>query len=160
MGVFSYGKSHQVVDEDLEITEEQMQDVVDELKSIMLAEDIAYGMSDDERKAFLESEEFEVLTESKKFKKKTLVRLNRQDDLTRRADQAAIVIAGQKKDRLFDLLALNRQKERKLRQLIFKKYKVQALKAAKTSQRDYIKDANKAKLMKPSDLSSTREYNT
>lgn len=159
MGVFSFN-SHDSHEDDLDITEEEMAAVVDELKSIMLAEDIAYGMSDSERKAFLESEEFEALTESKKFKKKTLVRLNKQDDLTRRADQAAIVIAGQKKDRLFDLLALNRQKERKLRALIFRKYKVQALKAAKTSQRDYIKDANKAKLMKPADLSSTREYNT
>lgn len=153
MGVFSAMNSNSY-DDDMTLTEEEYQEVKDELMGMMLAEDITLRMNDRERKAFVESEEFDAIMESKQFKKNTLVRLNKEDDLTRRAGQASIVIAGKKKDRLFDLLALNRQKERKLRKLIFAKYKTQALRAAKESQRDYIKGENKAKIMKVSDLNN------
>lgn len=152
MGVFSAMNNNSY--DDMTLTEEEFQAVKDELKGMMLAEDITLRMDDRERKAFVESEEFEAITESNKFKKNTLVRLNKEDDLTRRAGQASIVIAGKKKDRLFDLLALNRQKERKLRKLIFAKYKTQALRAAKESQREYIKGENRSKIMKVSDLNN------
>lgn len=154
MGVFSMNQNSFTEDEDTMLTEEELQEVKDELYATMLAEDLTLKMDDRERRAFVESEEFAAITENKKFKKNTLIRLNKEDDLTRRAGQASIVIAGKKKDRLFDLLALNRQKERKLRKLIFAKYKTQALRAAKESQREYIKGENRSKIMKASDLNN------
>ena len=158
MGVFSsMMNSNSFDNDDITLTEEEYEAVKEELFAAMLAEDMTIKMDYNERRAFMESEEFEAITEGKKFKKNTYVRLNKEDDLTRRAGQASIVIAGQKKDRLFDLLALNRQKERKLRKLIFAKYKTQALRAAKDSQREYIKSENKAKIMKASDLNHSAD---
>lgn len=159
MGLFSMSNSASFAeDNETYITNEQMAEVKEELMAIMLAEDVTFGMNDSQRKAFLDSDEFAAITEGHNYKKNTMVRLNKEDDLTRRASQAAIIIAGQKNDRLHKLLALNREKERKLRALIFKKYRMPALKAAKESQREYIKSENKAKVMKVSDINN-REYN-
>lgn len=159
MGLFSMSANQSFGEEnDITLTNEEMAEVKEQLQAIMLAEDVTFAMDDSQRKTFLESEEFDAITESHKYKKNTLVRLNKTDDLTRRASQAAIIIAGQKNDRLHKLLALNREKERKLRALIFKKYRMPALKAAKESQREYIKSENKAKVMKVADINN-REYN-
>ena len=94
-------------------------------------------------KEFCNSEEAQVLVESRRMSKKTFVRLGKNDDLTRREHMASLIIAREKKDPLFNKLALNRIKERKLRDQIFKKYGAAAKRVAKRSQNKHIKDMRK-----------------
>lgn len=94
-------------------------------------------------KEFCQSDEAQVLVEARKMSKKTFVRLGKNDDLTRRTNMACLIIAREKKDPLFNKLALNRIKERQLRQAIFKKYGNLATRIAKKSQMKHIKDMKK-----------------
>lgn len=89
-------------------------------------------------KRFMESAEVQAMLEARKMSKKTFVRLNKNDDLTRRAHLASIILARNNKDPLFNQLALNRVKERKLRNMIFKKYESKAKIVAKKSQKQHI----------------------
>ena len=77
-------------------------------------------------------------------KNNNIVRLNTRDDLKRRTNLAALMLAKSKHDPLFNKLALNRVKERKLRSAIYKKYQRQAFKIARMSQRKHAADVKKA----------------
>ena len=81
-----------------------------------------------------------VLCEAGKMRNKTLVRLGKNDDLNRRETMAAMLLAKKAKDPLFDKLALNRVKEKKLLGAIKNKYGYKAAKLAKQGQKDYIKN--------------------
>lgn len=162
MGIFSESRSYMsngFADQDQAMGEELSIDEAaalhEYLYNQMLTEDLS-ELSESEQRAFLESEDYQLLCEAKKFKKKTIVALNKNDDLSRRTAQAAIVIAGEKGDPLFDKLAENRKKEKLLLKTIKNKYKTQAVKAAKEAQRDYVKDANKAKMMTVKDISNRK----
>lgn len=98
-------------------------------------------------KEFAQSEEAQILVESRRMSKRTFVRLGKNDDLTRRKNMACLIIAREKKDPLFNKLALNRVKERQLRQQIFKKYGNMADRIAKKSQVKHIKDMKKMKAL-------------
>ena len=76
-------------------------------------------------------------------KNNNIVRLNTRDDLKRRTNLAALMLAKSRHDPLFNKLALNRVKERKLRAAIYKKYQRQAFKIARMSQRKHVVDAKK-----------------
>lgn len=138
-----------------ELTNEEFEAVKNKVYECMMSEALN-KMSDEARSAVLESEEFEIIAEAKKFKKKTIVKLNAKDDLARREAQAAIIIAGERNDPLYDKLALNRVQEKKLLKMIHSKYKNQARKAAKEAQRDYVKDVNRSKVMSTKDIQATR----
>lgn len=162
MGIFSESRSftsNGLNDEDLamgeELTVEESEAVNNHLYEMMLNEDIA-SLTEEQQAAFIASEEYQMICETKRFKKKTIVKLNKNDDLSRRTAQAAIVIAGEKGDPLFDKLALNRKKEKELLKAIKNKYKTQATKAAKESQRDYVKDVNKSKMMTVNDINNRK----
>ena len=92
-------------------------------------------------KTFTESAEVQALVESRRLPKKTFVRLNKMDDLQRRSHLACLVIAKNKKDPLWTKLALNRVKERKLREAIYKKYGSKAAIVARKSQQVHIKNS-------------------
>ena len=98
---------------------------------------------EDAQKAFVESGEVQALVEARKMSKKTFVRLNKNDDFTRRAHLASLILARNAKDPLFNKLALNRVKERELRRAIFKKYESKARTVAKKSQAQHIKNMKK-----------------
>jgi len=160
MGIFSESRSFMAnglsdADQAMgeELTIEEAAHVAEYLFNQQLEEDLS-TLTEEQQKAILESEEYELLCETKHFKKKTIVKLNKNDDLSRRTSQAAIVIAGEKNDPLFKKLALNRMQEKKLLKAIKMKYKTQAIKAAKESQRDYVKDVNKSKMMTVADLNN------
>lgn len=85
----------------------------------------------------------ESLVEAGKMAKKTLVRLSKIDDLERRTTMAAMRIAMEKKDPLFDKLAKNRVKEKELLSAIKAKYGHLASKNAKIAQAKYIKTTKK-----------------
>lgn len=89
------------------------------------------------------NESKEVMTESRRLVKKTYVRLNKSDDLQRRSHLACLVLAKAHKDPLWTKLALNRIKERKLRNAIYKKYGNKANMVAKKSQLVHIKNSRK-----------------
>lgn len=138
-----------------DLTTEELDAIANKLYEIMLSEAIA-ALDPETQEAVTESEAFEAFCEAKRFKKKTIVKLNQKDDLQRRTSQAAIIIAGERNDPLFKKLELNRQKEKELLGQIKRKYNSQATKAAKVAQRDFVKDVNKSKVMTTKDLSDTR----
>ena len=98
---------------------------------------------EDAQKAFTESADVQALVEARKMSKKTFVRLNKNDDFTRRAHLASLILARNAKDPLFNKLAMNRVKERQLRAAIFKKYESKAKSVAKKSQQQHIKNMKK-----------------
>ena len=110
------------------------------------------GQSDEVKKAFLESEECAVLEAKGIIGRKTLVKLSKNDDMTRRVTMAAMQLAKEKKDPLWDKLVKNRIKERQLLAAIRKKYANGAKRAAKIGQRDYLKNRMGSKFLKTSDI--------
>lgn len=88
---------------------------------------------------FVQSEQAQAMLEKGIIGKKTLVKLSKVDDLERRTGMAALQIAKDKGDYLFDQLAKIRLKEREILDKIFSKYESQAIKAAKIGQKEYLK---------------------
>ena len=117
-----------------------------------------YADSDDEKRELLESAD--VLMEAKKISRKTIVRLNKNDDLTRRTGMAALQLAKDNNDSLWKKLVKNRIQERKLLAAIKKKYANKAQIVARQGQRLYVsgqgtKPVNTHKLH-PKEMSKTR----
>ncbi len=114
------------------------------------------SLPEEDRKAIAESEEAAILEAKGKISRKTIIRLNKKDDMERRTSAAAYQMAKDANDPLWNKLvkALNMKKEYKSK--ILKKYGVKAQRVAKQSQKDYLKQPA-AKLLKVSDLSKTRE---
>lgn len=96
-------------------------------------------LSDEKIQEFCKSPEAEALVEAGVMRKKTLVRLSKKDDFSRRRTMAAFAIAREKKDPLWDKLVKNRVNERKLIGEIVRKYGGKAERTAKIGQREYLK---------------------
>lgn len=135
-----------VINKDPE-TPEGLEAIANEVESKMMQsalESVTFFEGGEEGvKKFTESAEVQALVEARKMGKNTFVRLGKNDDLTRRAHLAAIIIAKEKNDPLFHQLALNRVKERKLRNAIFNRYGNKAELVAKRSQKQHIKNMRK-----------------
>jgi len=132
----------QVINKDPDTPEgvESLANDVENLMQQSALESVTYFERGDEAlKNFMESAEVQALVESRKMSKRTYVRLGKNDDLHRRANLAALLIAKEKRDPLFKKLALNRVNERKLRNAIFARYGKQGLMIAKRSQTKHIK---------------------
>lgn len=114
------------------------QESVNELTESFLYDTVS-RMDDESRREFIQSEACSVLVEAGKFKKNTIVRLNKTDDLSRRTTMAAIQLAKENNDPLYEKLALNRVKERELLGKINSKYEHKASRLAKIAQTDFIK---------------------
>lgn len=84
----------------------------------------------------------EALVEAGKLRKKTLVRLSKKDDLSRRRKVIALNLAKENKDPLWDKLALNRVKERELLSKIVAKYGHKSERLAIKAQKDFLKGAH------------------
>jgi hypothetical protein len=110
-----------------------------ELEEQFLIEECSH-FNEAQIKMFLESDLCTALLEAGKFRKKTLVRLSGQADLDRRNKLAAMQLAKENNDPLFEKLALNRVKERELLGKIVQKYGNKGARIAKASQQDYIKN--------------------
>ena len=96
-------------------------------------------LSDEKIQEFCQSPEAEALVEAGVMRKKTLVRLSKKDDFSRRRTMAAFTIAREKKDPLWSKLVKNRVQERKLIGEIVKKYGGKADRVAKVGQKEYLK---------------------
>lgn len=90
----------------------------------------------------------ETLVQEGKLKKKTLVRLSKKDDLTRRTKMAALALAKENNDPLYKKLVINRAKKKELVDKIMKKYANKGQKVAKKAQVEYLHGGNKAVLPK------------
>lgn len=100
--------------------------------------------------SFLESDEARALEEAGIISRRTLVRLSKQDDLTRRVKIAALDNARSSGDALWKQLKKNRKKERELIAKIVKKYGNKARKDAKVAQKAYLK--NRPSILKASNI--------
>ena len=122
----------------------------DELMGYFIVDEVS-RMSDEDKKAFLESEECKILQERNVLKRKTLVRLNKNDDLTRRKKMAAFQIAKDNHWKEWDLLVKNRIKERALIAKIVQKAGMKAEKAAKIQQKNYLSGKGPLAIFKNAD---------
>lgn len=123
-------------------TQEGLESIADEIETNMqqsALESMTYFENGEEvLKEFCASEEAQALLEARKMSKKTFVRLGKNDDLTRRTNMACLILAREKKDPLFNKLALNRVKEKQIRNAIYKKYQNMAKRLAMLSQKKHI----------------------
>ena len=115
--------------------EVEMELNMDELMEAFFYDD-HYADSDEEKRELLENAD--VLMEAKKISRKTIVRLNKNDDLTRRTGMAALQLAKDNNDTLWKKLVKNRIMERKLLAAIKKKYANKAQVAARKGQKMYV----------------------
>lgn len=95
-------------------------------------------LPDDRKQKFINSEEAKVMVEAGIISRKTLVRLSKTDDLSRRMKMAAFQLAKDNDDMLWSQLVKNRIKERDLIDKITNKYNSKAGKVAKIGQKDYL----------------------
>ena len=101
-------------------------------------------MHDAERKAYLESDEFQSLVEAGIVGRKTVVRLNRNDDMNRRIHLLCLQMGKENGDADWDALRKNRIRERQLLQKLYTKYGNRVRRNAVTSQKRLIKLSPKA----------------
>ena len=97
------------------------------------------SMGDDERKQYLESDEVKAALEAGVIGKKTIVRLSKMDDLSRRIKLAALQKAKEDNASEWMMLKKNRIQERKLLGKIMQKYSMRVKQDAVKSQRALLK---------------------
>ena len=147
MGIYSDSK--RFCDPD---TGEELEVNMDELMEQFFYDE-HYADSDEEKRALIESADAVFLEKSNISSRKTMVRLNKNDDITRRTTMAALQIAKDNNDTLWKALVKNRVQERKLLRAIKKKYNSKANQIARIGQKKYLKNANQSKMLKKSDIS-------
>ena len=150
MGFFTENRTH--TDDDIMLDEEFDMDAYNETCLFM---DLL-ALPADQLKTIAESEEAAVLEAKGLIGRKTLIRLNKQDDLGRRTSAAAYQMAKDANDPLWTKLVFHMGKKNEFKQKILKKYAPKATRVAKKSQKDYLKHPA-AKLLKQKDLAATRE---
>ena len=84
----------------------------------------------------------ELLVQEGKLRKKTLVRLSKKDDLTRRTKMGALMLAKEKNDILYQKLVINRAKKKELVSKIMQKYGTKGERVAKQAQSEYLHGRN------------------
>lgn len=101
-------------------------------------------MDDEQRKAYLESDEVAALVEAGVVGRRTIVRISKNDDLTRRIHLASLQKAKESGDADWEALRKNRVMEKKLLQKIYNKYANRVRQDAVKSQKRLIKLSPKA----------------
>ena len=96
-------------------------------------------MNDEDYKAYTESDEFKNLVEAGVVGRRSIVRMNRSDDLTRRIHLAAIQMAREQGDSDWEALRKNRINERRLLNKIYTKYSTRVRRSAIQNQKRLVK---------------------
>lgn len=112
------------------------------LQEMFLAEEVSF-MSQEQRTAFLESDEAKLLVEAQVLRKPTMMRLSKQDDQARRVKLAAYQLAKEGKDPNWDKLCKTNIKRKQLIAAIMKRWESKAIRNANIGQKEYIKTAGK-----------------
>ncbi len=131
MGLFSSGKMD-------DVTISNSIKNPNELEQLIIADE-AYKMSEEELREFCESGGLgEQLVMEGKLKSRTLIRLSKKDDLSRRKKMFCYQLARENKDQAWTKFALFRDKANKEEEKMFKKYGMKAERLAKVSQNQYL----------------------
>lgn len=104
----------------------------------MIIFDEASRMSDEERLTFLNSETMAELQEAGGVGKRSIVRMNKMDDFTRRKNLASLQKAKEMGDADWEALRKNRIKERQLLERIYKKYGSRVQRDVQVAQRQIL----------------------
>lgn len=136
MGLFS---------NDITVNESFVNDVdMDALCEAFLVDEVNHKWSDEQIQEFCAPGGVgEALVEAKVLNKKTLVRLSKKDDLDRRRTMAAMELAKQANDPLFQKLVTIYAKKDELKSKIIAKYGNKAERVAIAGQKEYIKKMKK-----------------
>ena len=89
------------------------------------------------------------LVQEGKFKRNTLVKLSKKDDLSRRETMLAMQMAKDANDTLWKKYVINRQRSNQLKAAMKKKYANKAARAAKVAQNEFIHGGAKKKGVLP-----------
>jgi len=127
MGI--YGTSHS---EEIGITD------LNALFESFLYDDLC-RLNEEEIKEFLASDERKALEEAGVLGKRTIVRLSKQDELSRRTKVASLQLAKEKNDPLWNALVKVRIKEREYLNKLYSKYGIVGKRTAISAQREYLK---------------------
>lgn len=128
MGIFNSSFNNDF-DEDLKY---------DELLETYIYDEIS-KLPDEKIQEFVHSEAADAMMQKGLIGKRTLVRLSKADDMERRIGMAALQIAKDKDDPLWNQLAKIRERERDILDKINKKYENKARQSAKVGQKEYLK---------------------
>lgn len=101
--------------------------------------DLISQMNDEQRKVYMESDEFQNLLEAGIAGRRAVVRLSKQADLSRRMNLASIQMAKEKGDSDWEALRKNRINERRLLNRIYQKYGNKVRRDAIQAQKNLIK---------------------
>lgn len=99
------------------------------------------SLPEDVRKEYLESEEAVMLEAKRLINGKTRIRMSKSDDLARRTNLGSLAIAREKGDPEYKKFIFFRVKMKLAKKKIIAKYGSKAQKAAKLSQKQYLKKA-------------------
>ena len=99
----------------------------------------ASRMDDEQRKAYMESDEFQNLVEAGVVGKRSVVRLNRNDDMNRRIHLLCLQKGKEEGDADWEALRKNRIRERQLLDKLYRKYANRVRRDAVVSQRRIMK---------------------
>lgn len=123
----------------VENTENTILTETEGVADVLIADELQRSLTEAELKEFLNSEECEALVEARLLNRKTIVRLNKADDLKRRKRLVALQIAKNKKDPLVKLYAKIIKQKFAILDKIEQKYGSLADREAKKAQKEYYK---------------------
>lgn len=133
------------------------EDTVNLMVEAMVLESLL-TLDDESKVELIESGTLALCEKSNLINRKTIVKLNKNDDIDRRQTMAAMAIAREKNDPLWGKFLFYRMKSKELKSKMKDKYSTKSLVAARVAQKDYIKRASGTGLkIKTADLSSTRK---
>lgn len=121
-----------------------------ELLEAYIADELSF-CSESQLEEFMNSSECKAMEEAGLISRKTLIRLSKNDDLSRRTKMAAFQLAKEANDPLWNQLVKVQMKRRDLISKIMTKYSSRATKAAKIGQRSYLKNKMPLSMMRRED---------
>lgn len=139
MALFTTNKSSDSIDQELQNP--------NELLEAYIADELSF-CSESQLQEFINSPEAEAMIEAGLISRKTLIRLSKNDDLSRRTKMAAFQLAKEADDPLWRQLVKVQMKRRELITKIMNKYSTKAGKAAKIGQRNYLKNKMPLSMMR------------
>lgn len=140
MGLFSTGK--------VEVTIENSIKNKEQFEQLMIADEVA-NMSTEQLREFCEPGGLgETLVTEGKLKNRTLVRLSKKDDLSRRKKMACYQLAKEANSPAWKKFEFHRREALKYENQMFKQYGAKAERLAKEAQNSYLRgDKNKEGLL-------------
>lgn len=136
MALFGNFEKENVIEEEFMFDEEAEM----ELREMFIYDQLCQELATDaDRDAFFESELPEAMMEAGLVSKKTLVRLSKKDDLSRRKKMVVFQMAKEANDPMYHQLVKLRKKERAIIGKLYMKYSNRATKTAMKGQKEYLK---------------------